>query len=288
MARVRTRQTGGKCGENKALVQVRSAAKKTQREFAKAVGINVSTLQKIEDGDSRLTLEQALRVMVFAGVDAASLMGGKKAKGLNQRPYTSKTFELWRDRPVDERAVALAAERIGLFASSLVRASITGAAKHGNPARFRVVAAKLWEALRKVCLEHGLGDLLEEELRGRAKEESLSVSLSRLKEILFIEGNTTDVRGWNHDEAAQTPSVRIVRGVQIQTPSFHPALVATNAKGEPLVFDAVAVDRKLLRLKLPWGNGRLTEFKLLSYKGYLAHTDGSISFEVDVIETGLA
>jgi len=284
MARVKTRQTAGNCGENKALAQVRAAAKKTQKEFAKAVGINKSTLENIEYGYSQLKLEQALRIMSFAGADIHSLLDGKKAKGLNQRPYTSKTFELWRDRPVDARAVELAAERIGLFASSLVRASMMGPTKRGNPARFRVVAAKLFEALRTVSEDHGLSDSLERELKGRAEKESLSVSLKRLKEMLVIEGKNSDVRGWKHHEAAQTPSVRIVRGEQIRMPSFETSLIGTDANGEALVFDALAVDRILLRVELPWAIGRLTEFRLLSLDGYLAQTEGSVPFQGTLID----
>jgi DNA-binding XRE family transcriptional regulator len=81
MARVKTRQTRGKFGENKALVQVRAATKKTQQEFAKAVGINKSTLENIEYGYSQLKFEQALRVMSFAGAEIHSLLDRKKIYG---------------------------------------------------------------------------------------------------------------------------------------------------------------------------------------------------------------
>jgi hypothetical protein len=159
-----------------------------------------------------------------------------------------------------------------------------GPTKRGNPARFRVVAAKLFEALRTVSEDHGLSDSLERELKGRAEKESLSVSLKRLKEMLVIEGKNSDVRGWKHHEAAQTPSVRIVRGEQIRMPSFETSLIGTDAHGEALVFDALAVDRILLRVELPWAIGRLTEFRLLSLDGYLAQTEGSVPFQGTLID----
>jgi hypothetical protein len=281
MPRVKTQLRFPKFAPNKALIQVRKATSsktQTQKGFAKAVGINSSTLQKTEEGHRLLQFEEAIRIMAYTGADAESLIVGKRAKAANKRAYSREVFKRWRERPVNERAVEMSADRAGLFAAALVRAS-----SRRSAVLYRVVVAKMFDALKEVEREFNLTEVLDCELRERCgKPEVHEVGFGKLKKMLHVGHGKRDVRGWDYEKAAKVPDLRLFRVERIQYPVFELAAGGSDPSGNPIVYDSAAVDRVLIRFKVPWAASKNTEFELCSMRGYLDQFGRSVPFELEV------
>jgi transcriptional regulator with XRE-family HTH domain len=269
MPRAKTRQKPSDFGENKALVQVRKATnKKTQKEFAKAVGMNVSTLQKTEDGDRVLRKNEATEIMAFTGADPESLVEGIEATAIDGSPYSNEIFEQWRKRPVDADAVELAADRAALIVRSLVKASFGKSIGNDStigihPARFRLFVTKLSKALSRLAVNHDLQDGLIDHFHELVLEETeQEIGLADIKKLIGIRHSGEGVKGWNAEAAAEVSEVTRFRVRVIRRPMLYPFAGASRIAGFGRVqTDAISLESLSVFVRLPWLPRKQTELQ---------------------------
>jgi transcriptional regulator with XRE-family HTH domain len=279
MGMKRRAATSGKFGWNDAVIQVRHATGKTQDKFASAVGMNKSTLQNTEEGKRELSAVEAEAIMAYTGADPSSLLKGKKAKAINGHPYTKETFDCWRNRLVDPKAVKLSAKRAGLFVEELVRASYGEPVEHlgkllgTKPERYRHFIARLWKLLSELSKEHALTKRQMANLSERVyRREERSMTLRQIQDALGIQRGGTLVEGWSATKAAKHLSSRERFEVVLSySPVLFPLCGFSAVGSSRVVNDASLLDLLQLEVKLPWTDGDTkTELKALVFRGFVS------------------
>jgi transcriptional regulator with XRE-family HTH domain len=265
MPRVKTSNAPTKFGVNKALIQVRKATNRktqTQNGFAAAVGMKPATLQKTEEGHRRLDLPEAIRIMAYTGADAQSLIKGKKAISFDKKTFNSAAFKRWREgSSVSKKAVEMSAERAGVIAEALVKAS-----SNVNPSRYRMVIAKLLDVLKGVEMEFGLTEALEREF----KEHYSQRKVQDIQFGSFVKQLSRDPSyapaGWDATKAAKIADNKMLRLERTTFPEFNLTAGGSDWQGKPIIPDAVIWDRVIVRTKLPWSPDKVTEFDFTEFK----------------------
>jgi transcriptional regulator with XRE-family HTH domain len=77
--------------------ELRKIIRKSQREFARSLGISPSALKRIENNDLALSRRVARKIEIEAGVDRQSLLKGKLRPREGQQQYTAGFYEYWKD-----------------------------------------------------------------------------------------------------------------------------------------------------------------------------------------------
>ena len=283
MGRKRTR-TAQK-PRNEALCQVRAATGKSQQDFAEAVGMNGSTYQTKEEGRRRLKRSEAELIMFFSGADPASLIEGTAAQAMDGRPYNQKILNQWRNRAVHAEAVELAAMRAGLFAEALVKAAY--GSPHGEdstlgckPERFRVVLSKLSEFLFETISSYKLSKNFDAELEKKSvTEQTQTMTVQKLKELLNIHEDLGSFVGWDHAAAAKSPPQLLLGVEKSRRPQFAQLTGLGSKDGKAVAGDALLQERLRVRVRLPWSKGKTVQFDALMLHGYRSGLDGAHPFE---------
>jgi DNA-binding XRE family transcriptional regulator len=152
--------------------RLREIVGKSQRDFARMIGLAVSSLQRIELGTLKLSLAVAWRIRAVTDVDIECLTRvGRPIKHASGEDYTREHFERaqWRFRSRAmghecEYVIAELCDRIGI----LLRAAV-------SRRRFPLVASDLWAAIDKLrkayALERLTNELLDRKLQDQAREQ---------------------------------------------------------------------------------------------------------------------
>jgi transcriptional regulator with XRE-family HTH domain len=75
---------------------LRGIIKKSQREFARSLGISPSALKKIENHDLALSRRVARKIEIEAGVDRKSLLRGR-LRTIEGGAYTEAFYKAWKE-----------------------------------------------------------------------------------------------------------------------------------------------------------------------------------------------
>jgi transcriptional regulator with XRE-family HTH domain len=75
---------------------LREIINKSQREFARSIGISPSALKKMENHNLPLSRRVARKIEIEAGVDRQSLLRGK-LRTIENQPYTAPWYEAWKE-----------------------------------------------------------------------------------------------------------------------------------------------------------------------------------------------
>jgi transcriptional regulator with XRE-family HTH domain len=263
---------------NKAVAQVRNSANKTQKQFAKDIGIGQSMLQAIEDGTRRLEARQAELIMAYSGADPKSLLEGVKAKTVGGRPYSRNSFTLWRLNEVGETAIEIAAQRASLFAEALIRAAYNDGVRSSNEApRYRFISTKLSRKLLSLAEQSGLMSSLREQLQKRVLEDrSQELSLAEIKKLVGVKGTGVDVVGFNSLSAGKMSKLGRFK-TRIQTrPLLYPFAGVTRAVNlGRMQADALSLDLRTVKVRLPWIGGGTATLHAIVFKSSVTNFKGS-------------
>lgn len=131
---------------------LRNIIGKTQRGFAKTLGIYPGTLKRIENNSLKLSRKIAIRIQGETGINVEKLLGGKLRDEL-ERKYTMEFYKKWKDlhfkqseKIAKERAAALA-----WWIEILLRASVVGSKR-----RLWQVVATLVQTIDECCSDFDL------------------------------------------------------------------------------------------------------------------------------------
>jgi transcriptional regulator with XRE-family HTH domain len=267
---------------NKALVAVRNATGKPQAEFAKAVGINQSTLQRSEEGKRKLTEDEAEAIMAYTGADHLALMDGKVAKAIDGSDYTKQMFNRWQRRWVDPKVVDLAAKRLGQFAEALVRASLGEPHEEREvvgtkPARYRHFVGKLGTLLTEVGVEYGLLKDANQYLKKLFQtKERCRLTLKEIEMHLGILRDGEPVLGWDYEEADKHRSSKRTFDVSLTyTPMWDSMTGVKAIGGKRVVTDVYLLDRLHMMVELPWYKSGKGLLMALVFRSFLADLNGN-------------
>ena len=164
--------------------RLRKIIGKSQRGFARMIGISVSALQRIELGTLKLSPAVVSRISAVTDVEAKCLNRIGPIKHASGENYTREHFER-SQRRLRSRAINHECEYLTEELCDRIRILLQAALK-GK--RFSLVASDLWTATEKLRKTYGLerltNELLHNSPRGPREEWS---SIAPVKKIVFFD-----------------------------------------------------------------------------------------------------
>ena len=142
--------------------RLREIIGKTQRDFARMIGVSTSTLQRIELGSLKLSSDVASRILAVTDVEEECLRRvGRSIKHASGEDYDREHFERcqrrFRSQAMEHECAYVTAELCDRI-SILLHAAI-------SRRRFPLVASDLWSAISKLRKRYQLEPLTNELLK---------------------------------------------------------------------------------------------------------------------------
>jgi transcriptional regulator with XRE-family HTH domain len=126
---------------------LRGIINKSQREFARSIGISPSALKRIENNDLALSRRMARRIEVEAGIDRQALLKGI-LRTIEGQQYTAPFYEFWKDQTWQSEDVAK------VIASRLEPLLLAAAV--GSKKRMWLVIGEILETLERCRIRFNL------------------------------------------------------------------------------------------------------------------------------------
>jgi transcriptional regulator with XRE-family HTH domain len=133
---------------------LREIIQKSQRDFARLLGISPSAMKRIENNDLALSRLVARKIVYATAIDPRCLNGKLRTlRNVRGEEYTKDFYEAWKDHYSwqDEDAVKVAAGWLSGPMEILLRASVVGSKK-----RMWVVFAEIAETLDRCRVDFDL------------------------------------------------------------------------------------------------------------------------------------
>jgi len=134
--------------------ELRTIIGKTQREFARAIGISPSALKRIENNDLALSPRVARKILFETGLHFRSITGKLRTlRSLECKPYTLEFYKRWKENfpKQNEETAKVAVGNLSSPTEILLRASVVGSKK-----RMWLVFIEIAEALDRCRVDFNL------------------------------------------------------------------------------------------------------------------------------------